>query len=217
MRTVQQRLEWWAEHLRSGASTDFTCMFRNGPFLIRKREGGGVGPCFSGRVLNGRFDDADDALGWLRFEELPHLIWLNAGGQGEPIDFDVAHPECYFTAEGQPDALALIRILDATIDAETKGPPDFDAVRSAWNNLFACGNPESELIAMGGLTTVIAAGVFNEWLDDFVDYQLDEETDEDEYKKWSALRDRIKSGNLDPDDPEQSELVQRLLEATLQY
>lgn len=215
MRALEQRLEWWAERVRSGGSTDFTCMFRSGPFLIRKREAGGAGPCFSEYVLNGRFDDADDALGWLRFVGLPHLLWLNAGGQGDVADLDVAHPERYARAEWQAGALALVRLLDTTIDAKTKGLPDFDAVRVAWNDFFVRRNPESELISIGDLVTVIASGVFNDWLDDFVDL-LDEEGEEDEYKEWSAFRDRTKSGNLDPDDPEQSELIQRLLEATEQ-
>lgn len=215
MRSLEQHLAWWSERRRAGGSTDFTCLFRDGPFLIRRRSTFGGGPSFQEYALNGRFDDADDALGWLRFVGLPHLLRRVAGVPGDVTDVDAAHPEQYAPAEGRAEVVALLGLLEATIDAAAKGQPDFDAVRAAWNGLFAHRRPADELLAIGEVAAVVESGIFNSWLDEFVDL-LEEEGDEEEYQAWSALRTRIGSGELDLDDPAQADLVQRLLEATSQ-
>lgn len=149
MRTTGDLHAKWERILEEGGAIE---AFSEGvavpdSFVMVYSHHGGDGACAVWLTGVGSFEDASDALAYLRWIELPTMSdWreASAASGGE------------VTAEDARAAAAIESLLDELMDSDPSAE-ELEDVREAWNDLFSASDPGSTIEAWGDIGAVLAS------------------------------------------------------------
>jgi hypothetical protein len=191
MRSTQDLAHKWETIREQGGAIEAFSEGVGAPdrFVMVYRHHGGDGATSVDVTGVGAFEDASDALAYLRYVELPVLLeWqeVSAGSSlADDADLDAHHDEM------NAAAAALASLLEELIDSDIT-PEELEDTRDAFNDAFASADPGATIEAWGSVARMLAS-----------DYAAESLEDAGEAETFAPLLEAARAGSFDADDPRQ--------------
>lgn len=145
------------------------------------------------------FDGITDALAYLRFLEIPRIMYLDRDikeGKLNDAEYYLTH---YDEKTKSKIEILLNKIDNAMVSPEITNSM-LSSIRELYNDIFESTNPFSEIYIWGSIIDVLKSP--------YVDFEIDLEEEQDEdYKPITELKNLIDSNEFDETNPNHIELV----------
>jgi hypothetical protein len=162
-----------------------------GQFCVHISDGGGESMAsYSSVETTGFFDDAIDALAYVRFAEVPRILDIDVGTNREHFEVADAYvlrcaPEVMFRVDH------LLGLLDRALISGSVSTAELASIRDDFNAAFSSTNPEVQILALGSITETLKSDYFRELFEE----DLEEESDEAK-KPSTRLKALLDSGRF---------------------
>ena len=151
-----------------------------------------------------------DALAYIRFAEIPHILEWDSGIRSEE---PLKPAEAYLSAYDESDAKQILELLDLIDRALTSDEITSDMllqIRELFNQAFEQTNPAFQILAWGSLTETLSDPYFSEALEDAEQDESDETS-----QSLKVLKDLLTSRQFDENNELHLSLAREFFESCL--
>lgn len=179
-----------------------------GKFCMHISDSGGQMPCVSSVEVTGFLDSARDALAYMRFAEIPHILEWDSGIRSEePLKSAESYLSNYDPADAK-QILELLALIDSALASDEVTSDMFLQITELFNQTFEDTNPSFQILAWGSLTELLSDPYFSEVLDD-----AEDGGEEDDLQSFKVLSDLLASDQFDENNEEHLSLAREFLES----
>lgn len=200
------------EEDRAGERFDFERL-APGQFCVHITEYHGVGPDSSSVEVTGFFDSPREALAYLFFAGIPHVLDWDSRVRGErPLE--AREYLTRYTGAKRARLEHLLCSIEAALRIDDSTPRVLKTIRGMYNDLFLHTDPQSQIAAWGGVGQVIADPYFDEIIGEFMaEEEIEAEGEADRCPgAVTVLRGLLDRGEFDEANAEHLELARGFFE-----
>ena len=178
-----------------------------GSFCMHISDAGGASmSCYSQVELTGYFDNANSALAFIRFVQIPRILDMEVGTNKGLFEVADAYLlRCAPDQMGRVDR--LLGLIDRALIAGVVSPKELALIRVEFNATFCDTNPMIEILAWGNVVETLESDYFTEKFSD----DLADESEEDE-KPSVVLKGLLDSGSFNEKNSEHLSLTKNFFE-----
>lgn len=145
------------------------------------------------------FDGIVDALAYLRFLEIPRIMYLDRGLKEGKLN-DAEYYLTYYDEKTKSKIETLLQAIDNAMVSTEITDSMLLSIRELYNDIFKATNPLSEILVWGSIIDILKSS--------HVCFELDIEEEKDEdYQPITELKNLIDSNEFDETNPHHIELV----------
>ena len=177
-------------------------------FCLHVSDTGGPPPCRTTVEGTAFFDDAQDALSYYRYAEIPRILHWDRKVRTDKIEeADFYLPKYDDTKKRSIEDL-LQHIDDALISVNIS-KEQLGVIREMYNDFFSKTEPENLLLAWGSVGEILRSSCFDEGFKEEMEEEVDMEPDD---KFSTILKELLDTGEFDENKDEHLVLASHFLQ-----